>query len=41
MGFAEGGDATESKITALVLRWVEDSVDRSDSPDSGVAGSFS
>ena len=30
-----------SKINALVLRWVEDSVDRSDSPDSGVAGSFS
>ena len=31
----------ESKIAALVLRWVEDSVDRSDSPDSGVGGSFS
>jgi len=30
-----------SKITALVLGWVEDSVVRSDSPDSGVAGSFS
>lgn len=31
----------ESKITALVLRWVEDSMDRSNSLDSGVPGSFS
>ena len=32
---------TGSKITALVLGWVEDSVDRSDSRGFGVAGSFS
>ena len=31
----------ESKITALVLRWVEDSMDRSNRLDSGVPGSFS
>jgi hypothetical protein len=30
-----------SKITAFVLDWVEDSVDRSDSRGFGVAGSFS
>jgi hypothetical protein len=32
---------TGSKITARVLGWVEDSVDRSDSRGLGVAGSFS
>jgi len=31
---------SESKITTLVLGWVEDSMVRSDNPDFGVAGSF-
>ena len=34
-----GSTPPGSKITALVLGWVEDSVDRSDSRDFGVAGS--
>ena len=36
-----GGRPTGSKITALVLGWVEDSAFRSDSRGFGVAGSFS
>ncbi len=36
-----GGKPTGSKITALVLGWVEDSAFRSDSQGFGVAGSFS
>src|SRR5437899_9420841 len=38
---AEGPKRTESKITAPVLGWLEDSVIRSDSRDFGVAESFS
>ena len=38
---AHPGQFTGSKITALVLGWVEDSVLRSDSRGFGVAGSSS